>query len=95
RAEAVIEITEWVDVPKKNLTTTNSTSSANITLETSASANSSAEGGAINPTEQSSDKSHVNGSNNDDSESITKEAVTEKKLKRRTFRVSLEVIEKT
>lgn len=99
RAEAVIEITEWVDVPKKNLTITNSTSSANITLEASASANSSTEGGATNPSEESSENSNANGSNNDDSGSTTKDenntVVTEKKLKRRTFRVPLKVIEKT
>ncbi|MCI30581.1 heat-shock protein, partial [Trifolium medium] len=40
RADAVIEITEWVEVPRKNLTVENSTISSNVTDESSATNNS-------------------------------------------------------
>ncbi|KAH6776152.1 heat shock protein 70 family protein [Perilla frutescens var. hirtella] len=91
RAEAVVEITEWVEVPRKNLTTDNSTSaSANTTdAETK------------NTSEESNDKLETNNGGNNDlsdlsaNDSNTVELGTEKKLKKRTFRVPLKVIEKT
>ncbi|KAL0319999.1 UNVERIFIED_CONTAM: Heat shock protein 17 [Sesamum radiatum] len=92
RAEAVIEITEWVEVPRKNLTVDNSTSA-------SASANNT-EADARDAPEENSDKLETNNgsSNQSDSsanESNTVDLGTEKKLKKRTFRVALKVIEKT
>ncbi|KAL9252170.1 Heat shock 70 kDa protein 17-like protein [Drosera capensis] len=99
RAEAVIEISEWVEVPKKNLTLDNSTTTANISLEATASANLTADGEPKESSEESSDSSVINGGLNDASNSSIKEesspVVMEKKLKRRTFRVPLKVIEKT
>ncbi|KAK6142383.1 hypothetical protein DH2020_022731 [Rehmannia glutinosa] len=90
RADAVIEITEWVEVPRKNLTVDNSTSaSANITDDD-----------GNNASEESRDKleTSTGNSNTSDSsanDSSTVDLGTEKKLKRRTFRVPLKVIEKT
>lgn len=99
RAEAVIEISEWVEVPKKNLTLDNSITTANISLEATASANLTADGEPKESSEESSDSSAINGGLNDASNSSIKEesspVVMEKKLKRRTFRVPLKVIEKT
>ncbi|KAK9685044.1 hypothetical protein RND81_10G251200 [Saponaria officinalis] len=91
RAEAVIEISEWIEIPKKNLTMENSTAPVNISLEASGSANVSAENGTGDSSEES---------NNDvPTDSVAKQEgipeVTEKKLKKRTFRVPLKVNEKT
>ncbi|XP_015082431.1 heat shock 70 kDa protein 17 [Solanum pennellii] len=90
RADAVIEITEWVEVPVKNLTVDNSTS---------ASANTSTESGP-STTEESDEKLNpdIVNSNTSDSganDSSTISPVTEKKLKKRTFRVPLKIDEKT
>lgn len=100
RAEAVIEITEWVEVPKKILTADNSSTSANISVEASSSANSSAEAGSGDPTEEGNGNLKDDGSSttNLSSSSASEEKiaeVTEKKLKKRTFRVTLKVVEKT
>ncbi|KAL6522982.1 hypothetical protein OROHE_016488 [Orobanche hederae] len=89
RAEAVVEITEWVEVPRKNRTVDNSTfSSANIT-----------DADTKNPSEENRDKLEThNNSNTLDSganDSSTVDLGTENKLKKRTFRVPLKVIEKT
>ncbi|XP_075483024.1 LOW QUALITY PROTEIN: heat shock 70 kDa protein 17-like [Primulina tabacum] len=90
RADAVIEITEWVEVPRKNLTLDNSTSAiVNIT-----------DAGSKNASDESSDKLEMNNGdwNNSDSSvdnSNTLDLGTEKKLKKRTFRVALNVVEKT
>ena len=87
RADAVIEITEWVEVPKKNVTVENSTiASANISLET----------GAKNTSEESSANSHDdagtdNASTNTGEEQSATDPGTEKKLKKRTFRIPLKV----
>lgn len=87
RVEAVIEITEWVEVPRKNLTVDNSTSaSANIT-----------EADARSASEESSDKLETNNGNSNISDSTTNDSSpvdlgTEKKLKKRTFRVPLKVL---
>ncbi|XP_077248273.1 heat shock 70 kDa protein 17-like [Tasmannia lanceolata] len=89
QAEAVIEISEWVDVPVKNLTvedssTVTSNSSVEASLEKSSDGNkenSNIEGGASNtsdPTIQEKSSASV---------------VTEKKLKKRTFRVPLKIVE--
>ncbi|KAL2458282.1 Heat shock 70 kDa protein 17 [Forsythia ovata] len=90
RADAVVEITEWVEVPRKNLTADNSTS---------ASANST-EAGLDNASEESSDKlegndSMTNTSVSSATDSATVDLGTEKKLKKRTFRLPLKISEKT
>lgn len=90
RADAVIEITEWVEVPRKNLTLDNSTSAiVNIT-----------DAGSKTASEESSDKLETNNgvSNNSDfnvDNSNTLDLGTEKKLKKRTFRVALKVLKYT
>ncbi|MED6157867.1 hypothetical protein PIB30_027396 [Stylosanthes scabra] len=88
RADAVIEITEWVEVPKKTLTIENSTVSSNI----------STEAGANNSSTESNENLETDsGSNTTDSTAEEKgaaEPVMEKKLKRRTFRVPLKIVEK-
>ncbi|OAY75538.1 Heat shock 70 kDa protein 17 [Ananas comosus] len=90
RAEALIEITEWVEVPKKNVSIeSNSTSNLNI----------SAEAGSTN--DGSTDKATPNSENGTDHANSTTdenniaEVATEKVLKKRTFRVPLKVVEKT
>ncbi|XP_061965182.1 heat shock 70 kDa protein 17-like [Populus nigra] len=91
RADAVIEISEWVEVPKKNLTVENTTTtSPNLTLESD----------TKNTTEESdvnlnSDGVTDNSFNNNVEGPSTTEPVTEKKLKKRTFRVPLKIVEKT
>lgn len=86
RAEAVVEITEWVEVPRKNLTVDNSTSaSANIT-----------DADSKNASEETSDKLETNNGNSNMSDSSANDSSTvdlgtEKKLKKRTFRVPLKV----
>ncbi|KAJ6870208.1 heat shock 70 kDa protein 17-like [Populus alba x Populus x berolinensis] len=91
RADAVIEISEWVEVPKKNLTVENTTTtSPNITLETD----------TKNTTEESDEKLNSDGVTDNTSINVTEEPsttepITEKKLKRRTFRVPLKIVEKT
>ncbi|CAK7340373.1 unnamed protein product [Dovyalis caffra] len=91
RADAVIEISEWVEVPKKNLTVDNTTTtSQNITLETDSKNTTEESDGNL-----SSDGVTDNSSNNIVEEASTSEPVTEKKLKKRTFRVPLKIVEKT
>lgn len=88
RAEAVIEITEWVEVPKKVLTL-----ESNITNQ-----NSSAEVGAANSTTDSKENLSSGSDTNSSTptgESNAQEIITEKVLKKRTFRVPLKVVEKT
>ncbi|XP_057958606.1 heat shock 70 kDa protein 17 [Malania oleifera] len=92
RAEAVIEISEWVEVPKKvNLTVENSTvASPTISVEAD----------PQNASEESNNNLHVDDGISDTSNSTSKEqnttdVVIEKKLKKRTFRVPLKIIEKT
>ncbi|GAB2282145.1 hypothetical protein Dimus_016698 [Dionaea muscipula] len=99
RAEAVVEISEWVEVPKKNLSLENSTTTTNISLETAASANLTADSDPKDTSEDSIERSTIDGGLNEVSNSSAKEESTaeimEKKLKKRTFRVPLKVIEKT
>ncbi|KAL3624647.1 hypothetical protein CASFOL_031315 [Castilleja foliolosa] len=85
RAEAVVEITEWVEVPKKNLTVDNPTSdSANAT-----------DADAKNASEENREKLETGNGNSNTSDSSIENLGTEKKLKKRTFRVPLKVVEKT
>ncbi|KAK3005463.1 hypothetical protein RJ639_016476 [Escallonia herrerae] len=90
RADAVIEISEWVEVPKKNLTVENSNSSlSNITVES----------GPKNTSEESNGDLHMkdgvsNLSNSSVNNGSTTDLGTEKKLKKRTFRVPLKISEK-
>ncbi|KAF8413502.1 hypothetical protein HHK36_001492 [Tetracentron sinense] len=91
RADAVIEISEWVEVPKKNLTVDNLT-----TVTT----NASAEAAPGNNSEGNKDDSPIDGgisnaSNSNVEEQSSMDLGTEKKLKKRTFRVPLKVVEKT
>ncbi|KAK1304589.1 Heat shock 70 kDa protein 17 [Acorus calamus] len=91
RAEAVIEISEWVEVPKKNLTSDNSTNATtNITVEANP-ANSSDE------TQESLNiENGANEASNSSAEVQNDAAIVmEKKLKKRTFRVPLKIVEKT
>lgn len=90
RADAVVEISEWIEVPKKNLTVENSIS---------ASPNISIEGGPGNISEESVDSLKTDGgtnnaSNSSENDQSTTDLGTEKKLKKRTFRVPLKIIEK-
>ncbi|XP_044499964.1 heat shock 70 kDa protein 17-like [Mangifera indica] len=90
RADAVIEITEWVEVPKKNLTVENATFSApNVSLETGG--GNSSEGSDEN---LHSDSGTINSSNSTVEEPNIIDQPTEKKLKKRTFRIPLKIVEK-
>ncbi|KAL2585524.1 hypothetical protein AAZV13_13G003200 [Glycine max] len=89
RADAVIEITEWVEVPRKNLTIENSTVSSNVSAE-SAAGNSSEENNESVQTDSGINKT----SNISSEEQAAAEPATEKKLKKRTFRVPLKIVEK-
>lgn len=87
RADAVIEISEWVEVPKKNLTVENSTF---------AFPDVSAEARPKNASEESDDSVPATGEGLGNSSGLANdqnstEIVTEKKLKKRTFRVPLKV----
>ncbi|CAK9325331.1 unnamed protein product [Citrullus colocynthis] len=91
RADAVIEISEWVDVPRKNVSVENSTIvSSNATVEDSAN---TSEG--KNDTSTPENGGVVSSSNPSTEEQGTTELATEKKLKKRTFRIPLKIIEKT
>ena len=84
RAEAVIEITEWVDVPKKILTLESNNTNQN----------SPSEAGAANSTPDSKDNLNSDSDNNSSTpidEGNAQETITEKVLKKRTFRVPLKV----
>uniref|UniRef100_A0A2P2KWH9 Uncharacterized protein MANES_09G073400 n=1 Tax=Rhizophora mucronata TaxID=61149 RepID=A0A2P2KWH9_RHIMU len=91
RADATVEISEWVEVPKKNLTVENTTN---------ASPNISIESGGKNASEEiikdlNSESEIGNSSNSAVEEPSTTDLPTEKKLKKRTFRVPLKIVEKT
>lgn len=86
RADAVIEVSEWVEVPKKKLTVENSTSALpNITVE----------GSPQNVSEETTENLNNEGGLNITDSSIDNQnntdLGTEKKLKKRTFRVPLKV----
>ncbi|XWS08210.1 hypothetical protein CRYUN_Cryun41cG0060200 [Craigia yunnanensis] len=91
QAEAVIQITEWVEVPKKNL---------NIENTTSASPNVSVDVGTKNTSEESnnsldSDGGISNASNSSVEEPSAMDLGTERKLKKWTFKIPLKIVEKT
>lgn len=80
----MIEITEWVEVPKKILTL-----ESNITNQ-----NSSSEAGAANSTTDSKENLNSDSDTNSSApidEGSAQETITEKVLKKRTFRVPLKV----
>ncbi|KAK4768891.1 hypothetical protein SAY86_027041 [Trapa natans] len=89
RADAVVEFWEWVEVPRKNLTVENlTTSSPDVSLE------------ANTTTEESTDKATVDNEtsstvNTSMEEKSSEDLIPEKKLKRRVFRVPLKITEKT
>ncbi|GAU39186.1 hypothetical protein TSUD_147940 [Trifolium subterraneum] len=89
RADAVVEITEWVEVPRKNLTVENSTISSNVTDESSATNNSEENSEGVQ-----SDSGNSKASNTSAEEQTAAEPATERKLKKRTFRVPLKIVEK-
>ncbi|GKA41472.1 heat shock 70 kDa protein 17 [Tanacetum coccineum] len=89
RADAVIEISEWVEVPKKNQTLESASVPVNLTAETEST-----------NTDEASDVPSPDDltTKSDDSASNDQKAAdlgTEKKLKKRTFRVPLKISEKT
>ncbi|XP_042519947.1 heat shock 70 kDa protein 17-like [Macadamia integrifolia] len=91
RTDAVVEISEWVEVPKKNLTVENATTiTPNISIE--AGTGETEEGSKDNLI---SDGGISNTSSSNLEEQSTMDAVPEKKLKKRTFRVPLKIVEKT
>lgn len=87
RADAVIEISEWVEVPKKNQTLENASTPLNLTVEAD-STNAAEASDAPN-----SDDLTSNSVNSTTNEQITADVVTEKKLKKRTFRIPLKISE--
>ncbi|KAK2442542.1 heat shock protein 70 (Hsp 70) family protein [Trifolium repens] len=89
RADAVIEITEWVEVPRKNLTVDNSTISSNVSDASSATDNSEENSEGVQ-----SDSGISKASNTSAEEQAAAEPATERKLKKRTFRVPLKIVEK-
>ncbi|KAI3812292.1 hypothetical protein L1987_16999 [Smallanthus sonchifolius] len=90
RADAVIEISEWVEVPKKNQTLENANVSAplNSTVEAE-SANLAEASDVVNP-----DDSTANSANFTANDQNTLN-LTEKKLKKRTIRIPLKISEKS
>ncbi|KAL4366194.1 hypothetical protein GQ457_05G033010 [Hibiscus cannabinus] len=90
-SDAVIQISEWIEVPKKNLTIENATS---------ASPNVTDDNGTNSTTEQSnnnleSDGGSSNASNGTAEEPSTRDLGTERKLKKKTFKIPLKIVEKT
>ncbi|KAI3728617.1 hypothetical protein L6452_17256 [Arctium lappa] len=88
RADAVIEISEWVEVPKKNQTVENASAPLNLTVEAD-SANATEANDVPNQDDLSTNL--VNSTTND--QNIVNLG-TEKKLKKRTFRIPLKISEK-
>lgn len=97
RADAVIEITEWVEVPKKNLIVENvASSSPNISAETAAQnmtveANENLQSESGTSSASNSTAEELSASNSSAEEPSKTELLTEKRLKKRTFRVPLKV----
>lgn len=85
RADAVVEISEWVEVPKKNLTLENASAPLNLTVEAEY-ANAQEATDVPNPDNLTNDS--VNSTTNDQN---NVDLGTEKKLKKRTFRIPLKV----
>ncbi|XP_065026045.1 heat shock 70 kDa protein 17-like [Musa acuminata AAA Group] len=90
RAEAVIEITEWVEVPRKNTTLENNTTdSFNVSTETSP--GNTSQGNAESLSSDDDADISPNATNGKQDNDI----ITEKILKKKTFRVPLKVVEKS
>ncbi|XP_048624435.1 heat shock 70 kDa protein 17 isoform X2 [Brassica napus] len=92
RGDAVIEITEWVEVPKKNVTVDNNTTSTTGNASTGAPSDENLQ---ENKEELQADAENSSASNTTTEEPAVVDLGTEKKLKKRTFRVPLKVVEKT
>ncbi|TYJ15851.1 hypothetical protein E1A91_A10G210900v1 [Gossypium mustelinum] len=89
-AEAAFQVTEWIEVPKRNLTVENSTiASSNVSVDLD----------AENTSEQNSNSLESDGgisnASNSTTEPNTVDLGTEKKLKKMTFRIPLKIVEKT
>nr|QBS00792.1 HSP70 [Agave sisalana] len=90
RAEAVVEITEWMEVQKKNKSLeSNATNPLNISTEASPENNSQDKQESLNIENQTNNSI----SNTEAQESV--DVSTEKILKKRTFRVPLKITDKT
>ncbi|KAG8044172.1 hypothetical protein GUJ93_ZPchr0040g33530 [Zizania palustris] len=89
RAEAVIEITEWVEVPKKNLTLESNSTGQNLSKE-AGSANGTSDSKENLSSDSDADKSRTPIDKNN-----AQDIIMEKVLKKRTFRVPLKLVEKT
>ena len=77
----MIGITEWVEVPKKNVTLETNTTDETL----------SAESGTTDSKESSSSGSDADNSSTTNDETNVQDTITEKVLKKRTFRVPLKV----
>ncbi|KAG8071686.1 hypothetical protein GUJ93_ZPchr0006g42051 [Zizania palustris] len=88
RAEAVIEITEWVEVPKKNLTLESNSTGQNLSKE-AGSANGTSDSKENLSSDSDADKSRTPIDKNN-----AQDIIMEKVLKKRTFRVPLKLVEK-
>ncbi|KAH9287774.1 hypothetical protein KI387_031891 [Taxus chinensis] len=94
RAETVIEVSEWIEVPAKNLTVENSTSiSSNATTESSSNPGSSSEKGEGDFGVEGSENNTTITNPQKTTEDV--KPATEKKLRKRTFRVPLKIIDIT
>lgn len=84
RGDAVIEITEWVEVPKKNVTIDSNT--------TTAAGNATDENSQENKEDLQNDAGNSTASDTTAEEPAVVDLGTEKKLKKRTFRIPLKVV---
>ncbi|KAL5220597.1 hypothetical protein ABZP36_025310 [Zizania latifolia] len=89
RAEAVIEITEWVEVPKKNLTLESNSAGQNLSSEAGTAS------GTSDSKENLSSDSDADKSSSPIDKNNAQDIIKEKVLKKRTFRVPLKLVEKT
>ncbi|KAL8208142.1 hypothetical protein R6Q57_007554 [Mikania cordata] len=90
RADAVIEISEWIEVSKKNQTLENTNASAPLNLTVDADYANSEASDVPNPADLTTKL--VNSTENNQN---TVDLGTEKKLKKRTFRIPLKISEKS
>jgi hypoxia up-regulated 1 len=93
RAEAVIEITEWVEVPiKKNLTLeTDKENNTTVNPESGSTNNDGTKEGPKDQDPENSGNDDNSSSTKEEEKQNTEEVKTEKVLKKRTFRVPLKV----
>ncbi|KAH0935113.1 hypothetical protein HID58_012230 [Brassica napus] len=88
RGDAVIEITEWVEVPKKNVTIESNTTSTTGNASTGAASDENSQ--------ENKEELQADAGNSTAEEPAVVDLGTEKKLKKRTFRIPLKgVVEKT